>query len=217
MANYVIHACESRMWYVNDYLLPSLHDQGISDTRVYCDTKNVGCLESCMSIFSHMPADGGAWHIQDDVVISRDFRKKTEKYSGEDIVCGFVFEKDESLRYDGYVVPKRMWWSFPCIYIPNRYARECAQWYYKEARFKREYADWVKAKKFDDAFFKEFMKLHYPNWYVLNLKPNLVDHVDYLIGGSVINGTRNYPQTRAVYFNDTDIVDSLELELKNRV
>ena len=32
----MIHACEDRMWYVENYLVPSLQEQGI-DSTVWCD------------------------------------------------------------------------------------------------------------------------------------------------------------------------------------
>ena len=47
---------------------------------------------------------------------------------------------------------------------------------------------------------------------VLNLKPNLVDHVDYLIGGSVVNKVRAEKETHAVHFDDTNLVTKLERE-----
>lgn len=219
--NYIIHACESRMWYVRDYLIPSMKAQGITDITVRCDYQHIGCLDYCMEIFMRMPMDGGAWHLQDDVVISHDFAERTEELATamgdqHEIVCGFAYTKDENCSNTGLVNVSQMWWSFPCIYIPNRYARECAKWYHRTAKTAQKYRKWVQQRKFDDAIFREYMVLHYPEKIVNNIVPNLVDHVDYLIGGSVINGQREAKQTRSHYFEDEYPVKQLENELLNR-
>ena len=57
------------------------------------------------------------------------------------------------------------------------------------------------------------MVLNYPTADVLNLKPCLVDHVDYLIGGSVVNNNRKEKNVRAVWFDSLDLVDELEERL----
>ena len=186
MSKYVIHACPDRMWYVNGYLIPSMKEQGINEIMVKCDKGHYGCLENCMQAFMGMYGPGGAWHMQDDVLVCRNFKERTEEFKSG-IVCGFVFEYDEWLKYTGTVTPEHMWWSFPCIYIPNELARECAKWFYTEARKNPKYEFYLKSGKYDDYFFLEFLKERYPKYQVLNLKPCLVDHVDYLIGGSVVN------------------------------
>lgn len=214
MIKYVIHACPSRMWYVNDYLVPSMKSQGITLVDVKCDTNNRGCLEHCMDIFMKMWGDGGTWHLQDDVIICRNFKELTEEYSSG-IVCGFDYVLDHPENV-GYVTPDKMWYSFPCIHIPNELARECAKWFYKKARKDDKYAKWVAERKFDDSIFQEFLINNYPEMRVLNLKPNLVDHVDFLIGGSIINGARKYPQTRAQYFDDNGLVTELKNRLEKR-
>ena len=211
MANYVIHACPERMWYVEDYLLPSLHNQGIKNATVYCDLLHLGNLEGCMKVFGTMKDDDdGVWHLQDDVIICRDFKKLTEKYDSG-IVCGFVTPRSANI---GYVKPEKMWYSFPCIRIPNQIAREFYHWYYSFAKGYAKYYEWVHMNKCDDNFFYEFMKKNHPDMDVLNLTPNLVDHVDFLIGGSLINKYRNGAQIRAAYFEDLDLVESLAGKLK---
>lgn len=214
MSDYVIHACEARMWYVENYLVPSMKDQGITNISVRCDTEHLGNLESCMQIFMKMYGDGGAWHMQDDVIICRNFKEITEQYT-DGIVCGFDYVLDRPNNV-GYVKPGDMWYSFPCIHIPNHIARECARWFYTKARYNSKYAEWVKTNKFDDCVLEEFLKIHYPDMDVLNLKPNLVDHIDFLIGGSIINKIRKAKQSRANYFEDQDLVYELQQTLKNR-
>ena len=213
MSKYIIHACPERMWYVNQYLVPSMRNQGINGIVIKCDDKHVGCLESCMQIFMTTYGDGGSWHLQDDIIIGKDFKQRTEQFDNG-IICGYCWDKDDNKNLIGNVKPHDMWWSFPCIYIPNNLVRECAKWFYTKAKYDQKYSDWVKSNKFDDALFKEFLEIYYPDENVINLKPNLVDHVDFLIGGSCINGIRPDKQTRALYFSDLDLVDELSEKLR---
>ena len=209
---YIIHTCPERMWYVGRYLVPSMRAQDL-DVEVRCDSKRIGNLEHCMQIFRSMPDDnGGAWHMQDDVIICRDFAERTKEHD-DNIVCGFVIKFDGNLRYEGQTVPKTMWWSFPCIYIPNRLARECAEWFDRVAS--QKYADRTRTGKLDDWFFKKFLKINYSTYHVINLRPNLVDHIDYLIGGTVVNKDRNNKKVRSAYFEDKDLVNELEEKLKS--
>ena len=210
MIKYVIHACPKRLDYVKKYLIPSMEAQGITNIDLRCDNYNLGNLSKCMEIFESMRSDGGAWHIQDDVVICRDFKERTEQFASDNVVCGYSWDKDENLSYVGLVEPQHMWWSFPCIYIPNSLARECAVWFDRFAKDDPKYVLWAAAKRYDDFFFQEFLKERYPDDKVLNLKPNLVDHVDYLIGGSIVNVTRRDEQVRAAWFEDLDLVEALE-------
>ena len=216
MSKYIIHACPGRMWYVEKYLVPSMRDQGVNNIQIKCDNNSLGNLESCMQIFMSTYGDGGVWHMQDDVIICNGFKERTDNYDGyEGVVCGFAYINDENVKNTGLVNPSRMWWSFPCVYIPNNIARECAQWFYTKARYNSKYAKWTQSNKYDDAFFKEFVVLNYPNIPVLNITPNLVDHVDYLIGGSQINYIRKETQTRSLYFEDLDLVDELSKKINN--
>ena len=70
--------------------------------------------------------------------------------------------------------------------------------------------------KCDDNFFKEYMKIYHRDEMVLNLDPNLVDHVDVLIGGSIVNQYRGDEWVRSQYFRDQYLVDELEKELLKR-
>lgn len=213
MSKYIIHACPERMWYVNNYLIPSMLEQGIDkkdiDTR--CDDQMAGNLSNCMKIFESMPDDNdGAWHIQDDVIICRDFKERTENPNDE-IICGYVRMNGNHSNKTGYVDLNHMWWSFPCIYIPNRYARECAYWFYNEAKLYTKYRKLMKTRKDDDMFFMEYLKLKSKSTdlTIYNMCPNLVDHIDFLIGGTIVNKDRENMNVRARYFDDTDLVDEL--------
>ena len=211
MDNVIIHACPQRMEYVNKYLVPSLENQGIDKISIRCDEYKLGNLAMCMSIFSSMNGEGGAWHIQDDVVICRDFKQRAEEFTSG-IVCGFAWSNDENIQHVGYVEPKNMWWSFPCIRIPNEIARDCADWFNRVAKNEPKYLTWSAGKKYDDYFFKEYLKQFHYDEKVLNLTPNLVDHIDYLIGGTTVSRVQRSTQVRAKWFEDLDLVETLEKE-----
>lgn len=208
MAKYIIHACPQREWYVNDYLIPSMYKQGIAfeDISVYMDKDNLGCLESCMSAFASVPDDdNGTWHLQDDIVLCSNFKEVTElidDVQDYDIACGYCFEKDVHADKIGEVNAVHMWYSFPCIYISNKIAKACAEWFYNYVIHENCYGVYVRSKKHDDTLFHIFMEDYYPHARIINLFPNLVDHIDYLIGGSVINGIRPDKETHARYFED---------------
>ena len=205
---FLIHACPQRMWYVKEYLIPSMQEQGIKDISVDCDTEHRGNLESFMQSFLHLEDDGGMWHLNDDILICRKFAEMTEKYD-DGIVCGFACWPTTP---SGIGKAKDLWWSFPCIRIPNEIARECAEWFYSIGRIK--YPDHASTGMEDDWFFKAFMEECHPDMEILKLEPSLVDHVDYLIGGSILQGWQ-LPH-RAKFFDDKDLVRELELQLKRR-
>ena len=59
------------------------------------------------------------------------------------------------------------------------------------------------------------MEDYYPDAVVLNTTINLVDHVDYLIGGSIANKIRSEKETHAAYFEDKYLVKKLEEKLNH--
>lgn len=214
---YMIHACPARMWYVDGFLIPSMLEQGIlrDEIIVWCDTEGKGNLASCMESFAFCrDRPGGTWHLQDDVMISHDFAQRSREYAGDSIVCGFCYSGYEpGIPITGYVFPVLMWnSSFPCIFIPNKMAAECADWFYADARARPELAGWTESGKNDDNFFHAFCVEKYADAWVLNLAPHLVEHVDYIIGGSTINQWRDHT-SRGYWFED----DYLTEQLKDRI
>ena len=217
MPKYMIHCCKQREWYVHDYLLPSMYAQGIVDDDILIkeDLAEVGNLEACMQSFQWLSKKKGAtWHLQDDVILCKDFAERT-RYLDETetgIMCGFTseYDKHEKDRLE-YVTPKDMWYSFCCIRIPNKLAGECSKWFYDN---KVKFDMFIKNKKYDDSVFKEFMETFYPDMKVKNLIPNLVDHIDYLLGGSIANNNRIKKQVRSLYWEDYDLIEQLEKSLQ---
>lgn len=201
---YLIHATPKRMWYVEDYLIPSLFDQGIDYVDVWEDIYNEGNLISCMKSFEDCGQyPGGTWHLQDDVLICRDFAEKTKKV-GNEILCGFTCDK--------FAMP-RMQYSFPCIYIPNKYASDCARWFF-EPKQQESFSNFIQRRKCDDEVFMAYAQEHKLPY--RNLNPCLVEHIDWMLGGSVANHDRFEKQIRAKFWEDEDLVKDLEVRLANR-
>ena len=213
---YLIHSYQKRLWYVNQYLIPSLIEQGVNEAYIalYNDDKGEGNLKACMNAFMMVEDnDESTWHLQDDVIISKDFKKKTDTYN-RGLVCGF-----SSLKYDGpgkigVVRQSDMWFSFPCICIPNKYARECSKWVNEELIGNAIYKQYWQSGRNDDWAFRQYLKVFHKNDNALNLTPNIVDHIDYLLGGG--SGGQRKEQVRSQYFKDTDIVQELEWKIKNQ-
>jgi hypothetical protein len=209
----MIHCCNQRWWYVNDYLLPSLLNQGINadDITIYRDMYNEGNLTSCINSFLMLPEDGGTWHLQDDVIVASNFKKRTEELDAG-LVCGFCCEYDVNRKNNGVVSVVDMWYSFPCIRIPNNIALEFVEWFNKGKEFNFELKHMANRNKNDDLLFKYFLERYHMSANVILVNPNLVDHVDYLIGGSTVNQQRD-KIVRSLYFEDLDLVDCLKESL----
>ncbi|MBR4743552.1 MAG: hypothetical protein IK082_05090 [Oscillospiraceae bacterium] len=213
---YMIHACPPRMWYVEQYLIPSMKEQGIAEEEiiVWNDKElegNLPAFIASMRVCAKQP--GGTWHLQDDVIICRRFAELTRE-NDEGLVCGFHCNNFRKFpETHGRVPALFAWYSFPCIRIPNDLAVSFLEWFDTEGMYKyqSQYID----KKHDDWFFSKFCEDR-KDLRVLNLKPNLVDHVDYLIGGTLINQARLLQVNRAAYFEDGDLVDELERKLNSQ-
>lgn len=216
MAKYLIHAVPKRMWYVDQYLLPSMLNQGIlmENIEIYVDTKGEGNLKACMHAFESCQGDGGTWHIQDDVCICKDFKTLTEALDFG-LVCGFSSKLYDGPGKIGAVPREKMWFSFPCIRIPDLWARKCAEWAFNSIIGNPVYERYWKNGVNDDWMFRQYLKEFHKDVCAINLAPNLVDHVDYLIGGGTGKKPRKEP-CRAQYWKDEDIVKELEVSINGR-
>lgn len=212
----LIHACNKRLWYVHKYLVPSLHAQGITDVKIFLDKDNLGCLQACMKAFSETTGNGHTWHLQDDVVIADNFKALAESYDWFDgIVCGIRTRYDEG-RPDGdgktpMVDKGHMWSSFPCIRIPDVLARACAFSFYHCDGYEK----WKAKNRGDDMVFRKFLRRSVPDAPYINAIPNLVDHVDYLLGWSTSEAkAKNELPSRALHF-DPKVAERLSRILPN--
>ncbi len=155
ISNYVIHTCMHSEWYVNDYLIPSMLEKGIKidQIEVWLDTEYKGNLKACLECFEACGSRGsGRWHMQDDVVISRDFKEKTEEYD-KGIVSGFMRVDWQPLTPHAGVVPAAyMFNSFQCIRIPDDICKEFVEWFYSDAINRDDFKEMVEKNKYDDWF-----------------------------------------------------------------
>lgn len=214
MTKYMIHAYPKRMWYVEKYLIPSMLKQGIEkvNINIYNDVKGEGNLRSCLNAFLSVPDDdSGTWHIQDDVLICKDFKTRTESLN-KGIVCGFSSFYDKQNDMTGEVARDKMWYSFPCIRIPNQYALQSAKWIEEDIIGNPVYKEFWEKGVNDDWAFRLWLKTFHTDEIATNVSPNLVEHIDYLIGGG--SGGQRKRQARSRYWTDIDLVKDLEEQLK---
>ena len=212
---YMIHTYPKRMWYVINYIVPDLIKQGVrkDDIQIISDSEGLGNLEAFIKSLDLVEED--TWHLQDDILISKHFKDKCEVLGRLGIiVTGFVHYEfnSGSLLQTGFTKPLYMFMSFPCIFIPKRYSDHFKRWIRLESTYKK-YKERIDTKKNDDWLFYRFMCDIYPNDEIYNTKECLVDHVDYLIGGSSINNRIN--KVSAYYWNEFDRNKELEAVLKN--
>lgn len=215
MAKYLIHACPQRIWYVDEFLIPSMLAQGIdrNNITVYNDIKKEGNLRACMSAFLAVDDNNlGTWHLQDDIIICKNFKQLTELYD-DGFVAGFSSAMYDGPGRVGPVHIQDMWFSFPCIRIPNKAARGCSEWVTKYIIGNPAYKQYWENGVNDDWAFRSYVKDYYKDSLAFNMAPNLVNHIDYLIGGGTGKGKRERPVT-AQYWWDDDLVHQLEARIK---
>ena len=202
----MIHACPPRMWYVEKFLAPSLVAHGIEPV-IWNDSEGHGCLESCKRSFRAGLAE---WHIQDDVLICRDFAEKIRKYD-HGVVNGFCHTQNgDDKGCVGKVYAPDLWHGFPCVRIPVDIAREFCDWVdYGEHDTTQEYA--INCNRGDDFLFHAFFNEKHGTEMVTNI--SLVEHVDWLIGGSTVNTWRGYI-CRSDLWDDEELVKELKQKIK---
>lgn len=217
MSYYMVHAGMARKNYVDRYLIPSMVEQGIPKNHIIriLDINKEGCLTMYKKAYRDLPryipkGTEGVWHIQDDVVISRKFKELTEKYD-EGVVCGFCSGWHYDIGPMGNVPSQDMWFSSPCIRIPIKYSTEFLDWL--EASEEPEVILHVEMNKGEDFLFKRFLSQVYPDLKVLNLSPNPVDHIDYLIGGSTVNQQRGPTIVKSTFWVDECVTEGLKMRL----
>lgn len=214
MEQYLIHTCTKRLWYVKQYLIPSMKKQGITDKeiRMYVDTDGDGLLTSYIKSYD-FTEDKDTWHLQDDIIISSHFKEQAEKRRTQTVVCGFC--NSFSTGYPGYVNVYSMWYSMPCIKIPGIIFKEFIQWINK-AEVRKRLAPYFEGNKYIDVFFEIFLKETYPRMSVWNVAPNMVNHIDHLIGGSLANKDRSkgIKDIMATYWDEPELIENIEHEFK---
>ena len=216
MTRYMIHTCPQRKWYVDNYLIPSMQEQGIQHITVYVDVDNDGHLKAFLNSVGYFDYFDDTWHLQDDVIISSRFKELTEKYD-EDVVCGFCNQySTDRCKYDGLVDVSKMWYSMPCIRISNYLLKEFKEWVCRTETY-RNFKPYIDDNKHSDVLFWGFLKERRADVKVRNLKPNIVNHIDHLIGGSVLNSNRaqSTEYIMSIYWDEPQLIEQLAERLRN--
>lgn len=217
--NILIHAVPQRMWYVENFLLPQLREQGADHIELFVDREKLGNLEACLRSFEQLPEEGGTWHLQDDLLMAKDFVKRAGSFGGL-VASGFCcipFRDDPRTRGEVYIPD--LWHSFQCIHIPNRLAKEFAAWVrsgdWRESS-NPEVAVLNRIGKGDDTHFREFLLCRHGSKTAYNFAPNLAEHIDWLIGGSTLSTSGKwFPDLpRSAIWEDEDMVTDLRRRLK---
>lgn len=224
---YMIHTCNQRRWYVDKYLVPSMLEQGIKedDIYVYQDTECKGNLkaymDSCQKLVDKYGEDENVWHLQDDVIICSDFKEKTEALndSGLKLICAFTCKYDDDRGPGLNYAINHMWYSFPCLMIHSSITKKFVDWVNIYVWRDPQFGFWVRQNKGDDFIFRVFVESYYPTEKCLNLVPNLIDHVDYLLGGTIVNPQREKGgfDTRSPYFEEKELVIKLQEAIANDI
>lgn len=217
MSKYLIHTYIAREWYVNEHLIPSMLEQQIDKNNifVYLDDSGDGCLQSFINSIEDLVDDEDTWHLQDDVLICRDFKERTEQKYDTELVCGFASLYDKNPKPGKQKGIDNIWYSFPCIRIPNNILKHFKIWFYSYLQNDNRFKMWLRSKKHEDLLFRYFLDNYYKEIEATNLVPNLVEHVDWLIGGSLVNVQRD-KIIRSLYWEDEELVTKLKEELDKR-
>ena len=98
----------------------------------------------------------------------------------------------------------------------NRYAKEAVEWIKSGGPEKNaEAAILVKLNKGDDTIFRAFFLEKHGRETAVNLAPNIVNHIDYMIGGPVTNQWRGFIAGSDIW-EDSTILYELRQKLKER-
>lgn len=207
----LIHACNRRIEYVIGFLEPRLKDQGFKNIEVFLDSENKGCLASYIESYKKLPRKGHTWHLQDDVLPDRRFYQwACESESFDGIICGFGNKWFYNKEMFGEAHNQHeMFYSFPCIRIPNIICHEWLEWFERVKDEVPEIASRLSENKYVDYFFKLFIGSNPGKIPILNFKPCIVEHIDDYIGHSVVNAARVMP-ARALIFEDDESLEEFK-------
>ena len=221
MIKYMIHTCPKRMWYVNDFLVPSMKKQGIKEEEIYIyndDLEDGNFLSSVKSFkLSLSFKTEYIWHLQDDVLLCSNFKDRADHmiaYMEEDgimVAAGFCGIHDSKNKINGVTV-KDLWYSFPCICIKRSILVNYYDWVMKVKDTSKLVQEAIRTMKIDDGVFAMYLKNVWQFAKCYNIMPNLVEHIDWLIGYSSV-GNYRANICRSVCFEEQELVDELRDEI----
>lgn len=211
---FIVRCFYPRMWYVNNFLIPSLERQNIHPD-VIMDDGRMGNLRGFVYTMDYIarlyPPNDATWVLQDDVLISSRFADVARSVNKDVLTCAFASKLGDGdrVKFTGFQPMRRSWMSFQAIMIPNRYCAPFVEWFdtvVKKGDFFRKYYE---SNKADDFFFQRFLWEKYPNDKVLNLCPNIVEHVDGIIGDSYCN-PQKIGRNVSKYWFENDLKNKLK-------
>lgn len=209
----MIHTCPDRIAYVTEFLKPRLEAQGFNDITIYNDTERIGCRESYIKSIESLPETGHTWHLQDDVLPDQRFYEwaTSEWYEYPGIICGFGCGHYTPRSRFGFARNSEdMFYSFPCIRIPNEVAKDMIAWFAEARKTDINILEKLPSGKFFDYFFKLYIGNNEKEIGIYNFFPNIVEHVDEYISGSLVNKQRKY-LAKAIQFDDKKAIEDLEV------
>lgn len=209
----MIHTAPSRMHYVSEFLEPRLRDQGFQKITIWNDAKGIGCRESYIESWSTLSDTGHTWHLQDDVLPDHRFYEwatsEWAEYPG--IICGFGNRELYNMNRFGHAHNSEdMFYSFPCLRIPNAVCKDFLEWYKDASKTDVNILEKLPSGKYIDYFFKLYIGDNEKEIAIYNFFPNIVEHVDEYISGSLVNKQRTKP-AKALQFEDVKALADLKV------
>ena len=207
----MIHAAPSRMKYVTEFLQPRLKAQGFQEIIVWNDSESLGCREAYLESFRSLPETGHTWHLQDDVLPDKRFYEwatsEWAEYPG--IINGFgCGNYTPRSRFGNAHNMEDMVYSFPCMRIPNEVAKDFLKWFEAAREKDINILEKLPSGKFIDYFFKLYIGNNDKGIAIYNFFPNIVEHVDEYITGSLVNKQRE-KLAKAIQFDDDEALKDL--------
>ena len=153
--NYLIRATNKRLWYVNEFLIPEMLKQGISEKEIRVFEDNSGNLSSfinmCKFIAENYRWYDFVWVLQDDVMISDDFYKKTFEFRNIE-VNGFCSGVD-NIENSGFLQPDKSWLSFQCKNLRADKLEYFLDWYKVSIQYNSKIKSLANTGKHDDLIY----------------------------------------------------------------
>ena len=206
----LIHAAPERIHYVKGFLVPRLMRQGFDNIHVWEDVHHKGNLKAYLESYQSLPFDGDTWHLEDDVLPDSRFytwAKGLENYQG--IINGYGTRGLFSERMFGEVrMLQHMFYSFPCIRIPNDLIHLFLEWF--ETCNRNDVKRKIEQNRGIDFILRAYLEEHPTP--CLNHNPCMVEHIDDYLTGSLISIRAETP--KAIRFEDTDSLEEMKQWLK---
>ena len=206
----MIHAAPERIHYVKGFLVPRLLWQGFEEVTVWEDVEHKGNLKAYLESYAQLPFGGDTWHLEDDVLPDKRFytwAKNLNHFQG--IINGYGSRGLFSERMFGEVrILQHMFYSFPCIRIPNDLIHLFLEWF--ETCDRNDVKRKVEQNRGIDFILRAYLEEHPTP--CLNHKPCMVEHIDDYLTGSLVSIRGETP--KAICFEDDESLEEMKRWLK---